>query len=204
MKKDHLPHSNKILYSEKEGKKDPLKGKKIILEEKTFIPFITKEKIQEAVKKIALEAYDQYYHTTPLFIGVLNGVIMFFSDFLKYYPGECNSAFIQLSSYENTNSTEKINVLLDWPPSIKNRDILILEDIVDTGNTLKKLQEMLKGKEVKSAKTAALFFKPDAFIQKIPIDFIGLEIPNKFVIGYGLDYNGLGRNHEELYQLEEN
>lgn len=178
------------------------KDKEICLYDKIFIPFIKKEKIQETVKELALRVYEQYKDTTPLFIGVLNGVILFFSDFLKFYPGPCQIAFIQLSSYQGTKSKD-INILLHWPVDLKGKEIVILEDIVDTGKTLKKIKEMLEGKQVKSAKIVSLFFKPEVFKEKIKVDFIGLEIPNKFILGYGLDYDGLGRNYEEIYQLKE-
>ncbi|MCB9202800.1 MAG: hypoxanthine phosphoribosyltransferase [Flavobacteriales bacterium] len=175
----------------------------IVIHDKTFIPLIKNEEIQKAVSKIALTINEQYKNETPIFVGVLSGVFMFFSDFLKNYPGKCEVSFLKLSSYDGTQSTGNVTTELDISTDITNRHVIILEDIVDTGNTLEKLYQLLKNKPVKSLKVASLFLKPDVFKKDFQIDYVGICIPNKFVVGYGLDYNGLGRNYTNLYQLKE-
>ncbi|XCI75472.1 MAG: phosphoribosyltransferase family protein [Flavobacteriales bacterium] len=177
--------------------------KQIILHNKVFVPFIDREKIEQTVQKMALEIYEKYKHTTPVFVGVLNGVILFFSDFLKNYPGRCEIAFIQLSSYRCMSSSGEVKVILDWPIDIYGRDVVIFEDIIDTGNTLEKLYEMVCTQVVKSVKIATLFLKPEVFKSDLNIDFIGMRIPNKFFIGYGLDLDGIGRNYPDIYQLKD-
>lgn len=177
--------------------------KEINLHDKTFIPYIAKEEIEFSVKKLANTIYEEYQDETPVFVGILSGVIMFMADFLKFYSGNCEVAFIKLNSYHGTNSTGNVKLELDFTTDITNRHVIILEDIVDTGNTLEKLYDILKNKPAKSIKIVTLFFKPDMFKKNLNIDLIGMHIPNKFVVGYGLDYDGIGRNYEDLYQLKE-
>ncbi|XOD68592.1 MAG: phosphoribosyltransferase [Flavobacteriales bacterium AspAUS03] len=177
--------------------------KQIILHNKIFVPFIDQEKIEQSVRNMTLEIYEKYKDTTPVFIGVLNGVILFFSDFLKNYPGRCEIAFIQLSSYRNMSSSGQVKVISDWPIDIYGRDVVIFEDIIDTGNTLEKLYEMVCNQLVKNVKIATLFLKPEVFKSDLVIDFIGMRIPNKFIIGYGLDFDGIGRNYPDVYQLKD-
>jgi hypoxanthine phosphoribosyltransferase len=177
--------------------------REIKLHDKTFIPYIAKEEIELTVKKIANTIYQEYQNETPVFVGILSGVIMFMADFLKFYPGNCEVAFIKLNSYKGTSSSGEVNLELDFTTDITNRHVVILEDIVDTGNTLEKLYKILKNKPAKSIKITTLFFKPDMFNKNLNIDLIGMHIPNKFVVGYGLDYDGIGRNYEDLYQLKE-
>jgi len=137
-----------------------------------------------------------------VFIGVLNGSFMVVSDFLKQYKKPCEVSFIKLASYEGTSSTESIKQLIGLNQDLSGRSVIVIEDIVDTGNTLVELKELFKKENVKSFKIATLFFKPDAYKKDIKIDYIGVRIPNKFIVGFGLDYNGLGRNLPEIYQLE--
>lgn len=175
---------------------------KIRLYDKEFIPYITNEKIQQAVKKLAFAVHDLYKNEIPIFIGVLSGVIMFMSDFLKYYPGKCEIAFMKLASYQGIQSTHKITEQLIITIDIKNRHVVILEDIIDTGNTLEALYDLIKNKSAISVKVISLFFKPDMFQKNLSIDLVGIHLSNKFVVGYGLDYDGLGRNYQDLYQLK--
>lgn len=176
----------------------------IKIHDKTFVPFIESKDIEQSIERMANTLYQEYENKVPVFIGVLNGVIMFFSDFLKYYKGDCEIGFLQLSSYKGIQSTGDINLLKDISVDITNRDIVILEDIIDTGNTLEYLYKLLEAKPVNSIKIITLFFKPEVYTKDLNIDLIGMNIPNKFVIGYGLDYDGLGRNLKDLYQLKEN
>jgi len=169
---------------------------------KKFIPYIAFEEIEHAIKEMANKVYDEYKDETPIFIGVLNGVVMFMSDFLKQYPGNCEISFLKLKSYEGTESTGKIEIQMDIPMNVAGRHVVILEDIVDTGNTLIELHRILKEKNVKSLKVATLLFKPEAYKKDLEVDLVGISIPDKFVVGYGLDYDGYGRNLPDIYQIK--
>ena len=176
----------------------------ITIHDKNFVPYLKHDEIQEIIKKLALKVYEDYKDETPIFVGVLNGVIMFFSDFLKYYPGKCEIAFLQVSSYSGTQSTGIVYKKMDLTKDVVDRHIILMEDIVDTGNTLENLFEYFKNTQrPKSLKVASLLPKPDVFQKDFTIDYVAKEIPNKFVLGYGLDYDELGRNLPDLYQLEE-
>lgn len=176
----------------------------VTIHDKNFVPYLKHDEIQEIIKKLALKVYEDYKDETPIFVGVLNGVIMFFSDFLKYYPGKCEIAFLQVSSYSGTQSTGIVYKKMDLTKDVVDRHIILMEDIVDTGNTLENLFEYFKNTQrPKSLKVASLLLKPDVFQKDFTIDYVAKEIPNKFVLGYGLDYDELGRNLPDLYQLEE-
>ena len=176
----------------------------IKVHDKTFVPYLSHEEIQEAVKNIAAKVYEDYKDETPVFIGVLNGVFMFFSDFMKYYPGKCEVAFVQMSSYSGTQSTGIVYKKMELTKDIEARHIILMEDIVDTGNTVESLFDYFTNTQrPKSVKVASLLLKPDVYKKDFKIDYVAKEIPNKFVLGYGLDYDELGRNLPDLYQLEE-
>lgn len=177
--------------------------KEIVIHGKKFIPFIKRQEIEKNVNRLALEIYQEYKNVVPIFIGVLNGVILFFSDILKNYPGKCEIGVIQLSSYNGIEQNKNINIIHDWKINVYKRDVVIFEDIVDTGNTLKKLYEIANIKSANSIKIATLFLKQEIFNNTLNIDFIGIKIPNKFIIGYGLDFNLLGRNYPDVYQLKD-
>ncbi len=179
-----------------------MENQAITIKDKEFVPFISSEEIQNCIHRISNTIYEEYKEEVPVFVGVLSGVIMFFSDFLKHYHGDCEIAFLQLASYEGFQSTNKIDTKLDFTKDLTNRHVIILEDIIDTGNTLEHLYDKLENMPVKSLKIASLLFKPDAFKKDLNINYIGMEIPNKFVVGYGLDYDGLGRNIDAIYQLK--
>lgn len=176
--------------------------KLIRIHDKNFVPFLSANQIDSAVARMAQEIADDIDEEVPIFIGVLNGSFMFVSDFMKHYSKPCEVSFIKLSSYQGTTSTEKINELIGLGVEVKNRTVIVLEDIVDTGNTLVVLKKLFEDKQVKSLKIATLFFKPEAYKKDLPIDYIGMEIPNKFIVGYGLDYDEQGRNLHEVYQLK--
>ena len=173
----------------------------IKLHDLNFKPFLDKEEINNIVQKLALEVAKDCKGETPLFIGILNGSFMFVSDFAKAYKGNCKISFVKLASYEGTSSTEKVKQLVGLSENIEGRTVVILEDIIDTGNTLQEIFNIFKDKKVKQLKIATLFFKPDVFKKELHIDYIGKSIPDKFIVGYGLDYDGLGRNLPEIYQL---
>ncbi|MDO5656678.1 MAG: hypoxanthine phosphoribosyltransferase [Flavobacteriaceae bacterium] len=176
----------------------------ITIHDKTFVPYITFEELEHAIKMMANTIYQQYRNETPIFVGVLNGVVMFMSDFLKQYKGSCEISFLQMQSYEGLKSTGKVRNLMDIGMDISNRHVIIMEDIVDTGNTLEALYDLVRKKSAKSVKIATLLYKPEAYKKDLDIDFIGMSIPDKFVVGYGLDYNRLGRNLPDIYQVKTN
>lgn len=168
-----------------------------------FEPYLGHEKIEAVVQQLANKISKDYKEKTPVFLGILNGSFMFLSDLMKHYKGDCEVNFTKLASYEGTSSTGRVNTLLGTE-SLSQKDVIVIEDIVDTGNTLEHIVEVLKNERVASYKIASLFLKPEAYKKSLPIDYVGLEIPNKFIVGYGLDYNGLGRNISEIYQLKSN
>jgi len=174
----------------------------IQLHDKTFVPFINEKTISAAIKKLANQIASDLNDEVPVFIGVLNGAFMVVSDLMKVYPRNCEVSFVKMASYEGTGSTGKVQELIGINENLRGRQVVLVEDIVDTGNTLEVLYEIFSKQDVKSLKTATLFFKPEAYKKSLKIDYIGIEIPNKFIVGYGLDYDGLGRNFPEVYQLK--
>lgn len=176
----------------------------IKVHDKTFVPYLKHDEIIEIVNRVAADVYEDYKDERPVFIGVLSGVIQFFSDFIKAYPGECEIGFIKMSSYVGTESSGIVFKEMELTKDIKDRHIILMEDIVDTGNTIENLFTYFKETQrPKSIKVASLLLKPDVYKKEFKIDYVGKEIPNKFVLGYGLDYDELGRNLKDLYQLEE-
>ena len=175
----------------------------IQLHDKQFVPFISAKEINFAIAKMVAQIEDDFFDETPVFIGVLNGAFMVVSDFMKLYKKPCEVSFIKMSSYEGTASTENIKQLIGLNQDLTGRSVIVIEDIIDTGNTLEELIALFKQQNVKHFRVATLFFKPEAFKKDIKIDYVGIRIPNKFIVGYGLDYNGLGRNLPEVYQLKE-
>jgi hypoxanthine phosphoribosyltransferase len=174
----------------------------IQLHDKHFVPFISAAEIDAAVARMAAQAEEDMQDEVPVFIGVLNGAFMVVSDFLKHYTKNCEVSFVKLSSYEGTSTTHDVKQLIGPNQDLEGRTVIIIEDIVDTGNTIVELKKMFESKKVKQLKIATLFFKPEAYTKDIKLDYIGFEIPNKFIVGYGLDYDGLGRNLPEIYQLQ--
>lgn len=175
----------------------------IRIHDKQFVPFLSASQIDSAIARMAQEIADDIDEEVPIFIGVLNGSFMFVSDFMKHYNRPCELSFIKLSSYQGTTTTGKINELIGLGVNVENRTVIILEDIIDTGNTLVILNDLFKDKKVKNLKVATLFFKPEAYKKDLPIDYVGIEIPHKFIVGFGLDYDEHGRNLPEVYQLKE-
>ncbi|WP_343485482.1 adenylate kinase [Allomuricauda sp. d1] len=175
----------------------------IKLHDKQFKPFLSEADIQQAVKKIADEVARDYKNKTPIFVGVLNGAFMFVSDFLKQYPHPCEVTFVKMGSYQGLTSTGIVETLLDISEDIEGRSVIILEDIIDTGRTLQQLVHLFSNTNVKEFKIASLFYKSEIYNGEYNIDYVGLEIPSSFIVGYGLDYNELGRNLREVYQLNQ-
>ena len=175
----------------------------IKLHDEYFKPFLSEEEILAAVKKIADEIASDYKNETPIFVGVLNGAFMFVSDLLKAYQHPCEVSFVKMSSYGGLTSTGIVETLLDVSEDIEGRSVIILEDIIDTGRTLQELIHMFSNINVKEFKIASLFYKSEIYNGEYTIDYVGLEIPDKFIVGYGLDYKELGRNLREVYQLNQ-
>lgn len=172
------------------------------LHDKQFIPFISQSEIAKAVQKIAHQIAKDYPNETPLFLGVLNGSFIFCADLLKAYPNLCEISFVKLASYQQTSSTGTVSELIGLNEDVTNRTVIIVEDIVDTGRTLEKLVSLIKKKPIKELKIATLFLKPTVYKKEIPLNYVGLEIEDRFIVGYGLDYDGLGRNLEEVFILK--
>jgi hypoxanthine phosphoribosyltransferase len=175
----------------------------IQLHDKQFVPFISAKEIEFAITKLASQISADFSHEIPVFIGVLNGAFMVVTDLLKKYSSPCEVSFVKMASYEGTSSTEEVKQLLGLNQDLTGRNVIVIEDIVDTGNTLVTLKALFEKENVKEFKIATLFFKPEAYQHDLPIDYVGIRIPNKFIVGYGLDYNGLGRNFPEIYQLKD-
>ena len=166
-----------------------------------FKPFITADKIKEAIDKMVASAKKDCEGETPIFIGILNGSFMFVADFVRTYQGNCKVSFVKLASYSGTGSTGKVKQLVGLNEDLEGKTVVILEDIIDTGNTLEEIYNIFKHQKIKQLKIATLFFKPDVFRKGLHIDYVGISIPDKFIVGYGLDYDGLGRNLANIYQL---
>lgn len=175
----------------------------IRVHDKQFAPYITEGEIEDQIKKLAGEIGRDYAGKRPLFIAILNGAFMFASDLFKHLDIDAEICFIKLASYKGTKSTGKVITAIGLDEELYNRDVVILEDIVDTGKTLSEFLPQLNHHHPKSLKIAALLQKPDAMEHDIKVDYSGFTIPNKFVLGYGLDYDGLGRNIPAIYQLVE-
>lgn len=172
------------------------------LGDKTFIPYLTEEKISAAVRSVALKINEDYAGRNPLFLVVLNGSFLFAADLLRCVNCDCEVSFVKFSSYEGTSSTGKVKELIGLNEHLEGRHVIIVEDIVDTGNTIVQLMDDLRKRNPESVKIAALLFKPEAYRKDVKIDYVGMDIPNAFIVGYGLDYNGLGRNLKDIYVIK--
>ena len=173
----------------------------IQLDDTYFKPFISEQEIESIVSKMVVEiSNDLPVNEIPLFIGILNGSFLFTADFIRKFKRNCEISFVKLASYEGLKSTEVVNQLIGINEDLSGRTVIILEDIIDTGSTLQKIYDIFKNKKVKELKIATLFFKPEVYKKELPIDYIGKNIEDKFIVGYGLDYNGLGRNLPSIYQ----
>ena len=171
--------------------------------DKSFKPFLTKYEIDEAIEKIAKQINHDYADKNPLFIAILNGAFMFASDLFKKINIPAEISFIKLASYQGTKSTGTVITSIGLETDLFDRHVIIIEDIIDTGKTLSAFLPQLKHQQPKSLKVCALLHKSEATKYPIEIDFFGFEIPNLFVVGYGLDYNGFGRNIDQIMQLDE-
>jgi hypoxanthine phosphoribosyltransferase len=166
-----------------------------------FKPFLTQEQIAVEVKRVAEHINHDYKDKNVVFIAILNGAFMFASDIFKQFNMPCEMEFVKLASYEGTQSTGSITELIGLERDFTGKHIIILEDIIDTGKTLHHFIQTIEKNGAASIKICALLQKPDALQYPITTDYLCFNIPNRFVVGYGLDYNGLGRNIPEILQL---
>lgn len=175
----------------------------ITVHDKTFQPFLSEAEIQEAVLRLGKSISKDYEGKNPLFIGVLNGAFMFCSDLLKTVEIPCEVTFVRLSSYAGMHSTGEVRSVVNLQEDIKGRDVILVEDIVDTGLTMQKAIANFSALAPSSIAIASLLVKPECLQCELDIKYQGFEIPEKFVVGYGLDYDGLGRNFKDIYQLKQ-
>lgn len=176
---------------------------KIRVRELVFDKFIERTDIEAAVQKVADEINRDYVGKNPLLLAILNGSFMFASDLMKKLTIPCEISFVKFSSYSGTSTTAEVKQLIGVGEEIQGRHVIIVEDIVDTGITMDKLLADLQTKRPADVKVACFCFKAEAFVKNFKIDYLGMEIPNKFIVGYGLDYNGYGRNLPDIYQIAE-
>lgn len=160
---------------------------------------IPNSELVKTIERLALEITKDMKGKQPLFVCILNGSFIFAADLLKEIKLPCEVSFVKMQSYQGTDTSGVVKELIGFGEEIKGRDVIILEDIVDSGNTMEKVVKRLHETEVKSLKIATLFYKPEAYKKDIPLTYVGLEIPNDFIVGYGLDYDGLGRNLKDIY-----
>lgn len=173
------------------------------LKDKHFKRFLPSDDIERAVNFIGDKMNSDFAGKKPLFISVLNGSFLFAADLMKTLTIDCEITFVKLASYQGTQTTGNVRTLIGFDEEITNRTVVILEDIVDTGNTLEVLVARLKELNPLEIKVAALLYKPAAYTKNIPVDYVGFKVENDFLVGYGLDYDGLGRNLRDIYKLEE-
>ncbi|MEO7306152.1 MAG: hypoxanthine phosphoribosyltransferase [Ferruginibacter sp.] len=171
--------------------------------DKKFQPYIKAEQIQEQIGTLSKQINIDYAGKKPLFIAILNGSFMFAADLFKELTIDAEICFIKLASYKGTKSTGNVITSIGLDLSLQDRHVIIIEDIVDTGKTLHEFLPQLLNQQPASLKIAALLHKPEALVYPLAIDYLGFNVPNKFLLGYGLDYDGLGRNLKEIYQLVE-
>ena len=177
--------------------------KKVTLGDKTFRIMIPAEEIDKAVTRVAEQLNERYKGRTPIFLGVLSGSFLFLADLVRKVDFNTQMAFVKISSYSGTESTGQVKKKLGINFDIEGRDIIIVEDIVETGHSMNYLLDYLRAKNPASISICTLFFKPDKFLYEYEIDYTALSIGNEFIVGYGLDYNQLGRNLKDIYVIDE-
>ncbi|MBR6815354.1 MAG: hypoxanthine phosphoribosyltransferase [Alistipes sp.] len=176
---------------------------RIKLQDRTFRVMISAEQIDKAVAEVASKLNERYAGREPIFVGVLSGSILFMSDLVRKTTFDSEMTFVKVSSYSGTESTGKVKMELGLNVDIKDRDVIIVEDIVETGHSMKHLLDYFADFNPRSVAICTLFFKPEKFLYDYPIEYVALPIGNEFILGYGLDYNQLGRNLKDIYVVEE-
>lgn len=177
--------------------------KKVRILDKDFELFIEAATIQERIKRVAAEINNDLKNKDPIFIAVLNGSFMFAGDLMKEVSIPCEITFVRIASYKGMSTTKDLKEVLGLNEDIKGRTVVIVEDIVDTGHTIERLIQQFTALEPKEIKVATLLFKPKALIKDVKPDYVALEIPNDFIVGFGLDYDGFGRNLQDIYKIKE-
>ena len=172
----------------------------ISLHNKQFEPYLSAAQLTAAIREVATRINQEYAGQQVLFVVVLNGSFMFAADLLKEISLDCEICFIRVASYQGTSSTGEVKEVLGLTEEIQGRHAIILEDIVDTGHTMQMLLDTLGARQPASLEVATLFLKPECLQHELPLRYVGLSIPNDFIVGYGLDFDGLGRNYPEVYK----
>jgi len=175
--------------------------KTVRIKDKLFRLLVPKKEIDQAVERVAREISLDYEGKEPLFLCILNGSFIFAADLLRKITVPCTVSFVKCSSYSGTRSTQYVRNLIGLNEDLVNRDVIIVEDIIDTGLTVSNLLKDIRKKDPASLRIAAFSFKKEAFMADFKIDYLCMEVPDRFIVGYGLDYDGFGRNLGEIYQL---
>jgi hypoxanthine phosphoribosyltransferase len=174
---------------------------RIKLHNKEFDVYISHDTIIKSVEKVAAAINRDYAGKKPIFLSILNGSFMFTSDLLQRVDVECVVSFLKLASYVGTSSSGVSKQLIGLNEALEGQDVIIVEDIVDSGRTILKIIDQIKAHRPASIKVATFLFKPEACEVDVKLDYVGLEVPNAFIVGYGLDYDGLGRNYPDIYSV---
>jgi hypoxanthine phosphoribosyltransferase len=177
--------------------------KEISILDKKFREFLTENVIQNRIEELARQVNNDLAGKDVVFLGILNGAFLFAADLFRRIDFPARISFVKLASYQGLSSSGSIKELIGWNEDIKNKTIVIVEDIVDTGNTLERIVDELVMRKAAEIKIAVMLYKPAAYTKNIPLDYIGFEIPDDFMVGYGLDYDGFGRNLQSVYTLIE-
>jgi hypoxanthine phosphoribosyltransferase len=175
--------------------------KEIRILDKNFREMITEEAIRKRIDELAIQLNNDLKDKDVVFLGILNGAFLFAADLFRKLEIPARISFVKLASYEGTKSSGSIKELIGWNEDIKDKTVVVLEDIVDTGHTLERIMAELVMRKASEIRIATALYKPGAYKSKIHLDYIGFEIPNDFVVGYGLDYDGFGRNLPSVYTL---
>ncbi len=176
-------------------------SERVQLHDKEFTKYIDNSDLQKAVAEVGQKMNEDLGDKNPLFLVVLNGAFMFAADVLRTFKYDCDISFIKLSSYVGTKTTHTVREVIGLDTNVKDRTVVLVEDIIDTGITMDHIIQQMKAMEARDVKTATMLFKPDAIEKDFPIDYVGMSIPNGFIVGYGLDYDGKGRNLADIYRI---
>ncbi|HSJ68418.1 MAG TPA: hypoxanthine phosphoribosyltransferase [Anditalea sp.] len=175
----------------------------IEVKDKKFIPYLSEDQLAEKISELGSRISQDYIGKEPILLGILNGAFMFLSDLAKSIDIPVEIHFIKVASYESFSSTGKVKDLIGLNIDLEGREVIVVEDIIDTGLSMKHIKGLIANKNPANISVATLLLKPEALQEKLEVAYVGFEIPNKFVVGYGLDYDGYGRNLKEIYQLKE-